>query len=167
MNAKVQEFIDKMIEKLKAEELKQKEDKLKQREEHLISLGLYEFKNDREYNDYKTIIFTQWDEEKKKYYIEIEKKVALKITDEEYQEILKYAPIIEEKKEVKKEFQTTWANAINITATIFLVLNIIGAFILAIEFGWIPIIIALTYCVLWYPIIIGFSKIVAVAEKNL
>lgn len=99
MNAKAQEFIDKMIEKQKGEELKQ-------REKHL-----------------KTV--------------------------------------------TAEEAKTIWANAINITATIFLVLNIIGAFILAIEFGWLPIVIALTYCVLWYPIIIGFSKIVAAAEKKL
>ncbi len=164
MNAKVQEFINKMKEEQKAKELIK-------REEHLISLGLL----DEEKTKRGIVYLDNWDgtkdckfdNEKNKYYKESYVPAAIEITDEEYQEILKYAPIIEEKKEVKKEFQTTWANAINITATIFLVLNIIGAFILAIEFGWIPIVIALTYCILWYPIIIGFSKIVAFAEKNL
>lgn len=165
MNGKVQEFINKMIEEQKGEELKQ-------REEYLISLGLI----DEEKTKREIVYLDIWDgtkdckfdNEKNKYYKESFVPAAIKITDEEYQEILKYAPKGQEKVEkVKESTKTTWANAINITATIFLVLNIIGALILATEFGWIPIIIALTYCILWYPIIIGFSKIVAVAEKKL
>ena len=165
MNAKVQEFIDKMIEKQKGEELKQ-------REELLISLGLI----DEEKTKRGIVYLDNWDgtkdckfdNEKNKYYKESFVPAAIEITDEEYLEILKYAPKGQAKVEkVKESTKTTWANAINITATIFLVLNIIGAFILAIEFGWIPIVIALTYCILWYPIIIGFSKIVAAAEKKL
>ena len=165
MNVQVQEFINKMKEEQKAKELIK-------REEHLISLGLL----DEEKTKRGIVYLDNWDgtkdckfdNEKNKYYKESFVPAAIEITDEEYLEVLKYAPKGQEKVEkVKESTKTTWANAISITATIFLVLNIIGALILAIEFDWIPIIIALTYCVLWYPIIIGFSKIVAVAEKNL
>ena len=165
MKAKVQEFINKMIEEQKAKEVIEKE-------EHLISLGLI----DEEKTKRGIVYLDNWDgtkdckfdNEKNKYYKESFVPAAIEITDEEYLEILKYAPKGQEKVEKTKEStKTTWANAISITATIFLVLNIIGALILAIEFGWIPIIIALTYCILWYPLIVGFSKIVKVAEKTL
>lgn len=161
MNVQVQEFINKMKEE-------QKEKELKKREEHLVSLGLI----DENKSTYKTSkVFPneegwKFDYIKQTYYKETPE--AIEVTDEEYQEILKYAPVGAEINEKAKEnTKTTWANAINVTATIFIVLNIVGAFILSIEFGWIPIIIALTYCILWYPLIVGFSKIVKVAEKTL
>ena len=174
MNAKVQEFINKMKEEQNAIELKR-------REEHLISLGLVD--------DSKTtsgiIYLEKWDgtEECKfdyklqKYYKEGCIKAAIEVTDEEYQEILKYAPITkEETNDVKNSCGTTWANAIKVIANILLAINIIGGLILCVvlssdyttdDFAWIPIVSALTYCIFWYPIVIGFSKVVKVAEKTL
>ena len=174
MNAKVEDFIKKMKEEQKAKELKQ-------REEYLISLGLVD--------DSKTvngiIYLEKWDGTKEckfdyklqKYYKEGSIAAALEVTDEEYQEILKYAPITkEETNDDKSSGGTTWANTIKVIANILLAINIIGGFILSIvlssdyttdDFAWIPIIAALNYCILWYPIIVGFSKIVKVAEKTL
>lgn len=176
MNAKVQEFIDKMIEKQKGEELKQ-------REELLISLGLI----DEEKTKRGIVYLDNWDgtkdckfdNEKNKYYKESFVPAAIEITDEEYLEILKYAPVKSrsiEKTIEKEEVKTTWANAIKVIANILLALNIIGGIILCMilasdystdNFAWIPIASALTYCILWYPLIVGFSKIVKVAEKTL
>ncbi len=153
MNPKVQEFINKM-----------KEEQENQKKKHLISLGLIDESKIITSKVYPNEEGWHFDYKEQVYYKGT--KSAIEVTDEEYQEILKYAPI-KEKTVTAEEAKTIWANAINITATIFLVLNIIGAFILAIEFGWIPIVVALTYCVLWYPIIVGFSKIVKVAENTL
>lgn len=161
MNPKVQEFINKM-----------KEEQENQKKKHLISLGLI----DEEKTKRGIVYLDNWDgtkdckfdNEKNKYYKESFVPAAIEVTEEEYQKILKYAPIEEQINEkVKIGKNTTWGNAIKTTANIYLVLNIIGALILAIEFGWIPIVVALTYCVLWYPIIVGFSKIVKVAENTL
>lgn len=70
---------------------------------------------------------------------------------------------------------TPWANAIKTIAHILLAVHLIGGWILFIiftvnystEFAWITIILVLTYAILYYPLIIGFSKIVAAAEKYL
>ena len=62
MNAKVEEFINKMKEEQKLKELKQ-------REEHLISLGLLDESKSTikiEYRDYWESGFDKWDEEKGK-----------------------------------------------------------------------------------------------------
>lgn len=177
MNAKVEDFIKKMKEEQKAK-------KLKQREEHLISLGLLDENKtikDRVYLDnWDATKDCKLDSDKNKYYIESYVPAPLEVTDEEYQEILKYAPITKEEEEEtnddKSSGGTTWANAIKVIANILLAINIIGGFILSIilssdyttdDFAWIPIIAALNYCILWYPIIVGFSKIVKVAEKTL
>lgn len=172
MNVKVQEFINK-----KKSELQEKE--IKQRNEHLISLGLVD-----ESKSVEGVVYfdvwdgskdVKWDEEKQKYSKRTYIPAPIEVTDEEYDEILKYAPI-DKKDEVKKEVETTWANAIKVIANILLVLNIIGGIILCMvlssdysteDIAWIPIVSALTYCILWYPLIVGFSKIVKVAEKNL
>lgn len=172
MNVKVQEFINK-----KKSELQEK--KIKQRNEHLISLGLVD-----ESKSVEGVVYfdvwdgskdVKWDEEKQKYSKRTYIPTPIEVTDEEYDEILKYAPI-DKKDEVKKEVETTWANAIKVIANILLVLNIIGGIILCMvlssdysteDIAWIPIVSALTYCILWYPLIVGFSKIVKVAEKNL
>ena len=68
MNAKVEEFINKMKEEQKLKELKQ-------REEHLISLGLLDESKSTikiEYRDYWESGFDKWDEEKGKYVLGIE-----------------------------------------------------------------------------------------------
>ena len=159
MNEKVQEFIKRM-----------KEEQEKQKNKHLITLGLIDESKTTEKREYldNFIAGAKLDGAKNQYYIETKEYAPIEVTDEEYEEILKYAPIEEEKNEkTKVGKKTTWGNAINTTANIYLVLNIIGALILAIEFGWIPIVVALTYCILWYPIIVGISKVVKVAEKTL
>ena len=175
MNPKVQEFIDKM----KAE---QNSKELKEMEELLLSLGLVDenkskeeliYSDVREYgdNDWK------WDEKENKYCKKIQAKLPIKITDEEYQEILKYAPTKKEViGEIKTEKETPTANTIKSIAKIFLILNIIGGiilFIILIEnqetvvFAWISIATAIIYSLLLHPLIIGFSKIVKAAEKQL
>lgn len=176
MNAKVQEFIEKM----KAEEQKR-------REEHLISLGLIDeeksFIGKKYFDKWDGTSTCHWDNKERKYYKMVEFKDALEVSDEEYLEILKYCPLtgtkettkpIEESKEQK--VSTPWADGINTIANILLAVNIIGGIILFVmlsssystkDFAWIAIVLGLTYAVLYYPLIIGFSKIVAVAEKFL
>lgn len=174
MNAKVQEFIDKM-------KKEQEKRELITRNTHLTSLGLVDTNKsytERKYSNTFGDGYRQFDEEKKLYYKEITVYAPIEVTDEEYQEILKYAPVKSQNTEkiVAKEKETTWANAINVIANILLVINIIGGIILCIilssdystdDFAWIPIVSALTYCILWYPIIVGFSKVVKVAERAL
>ena len=169
MNAKVEEFINKMKEE-------QKEKELKKRKEHLVSLGLI----DENKGTYKTSkVFPNeegWHFDFKEQVYYKGTKSAIEVTEEEYQEILKYAPL-EETKKATPEKDTTWANAIKTIANILLALNIIGGIILSIifvindryteDFAWKPIVSALQYCILWYPLIIGFSKIVKAAELRL
>ncbi len=79
MDAKVKEFLD-------AAKAKEK----KERDNHLISLGLIdEGKTQREYSQNYGAGFYQWDEEKKMYYND--KAVPVEVTDEEYEEIKKYS----------------------------------------------------------------------------
>ena len=165
MNPKVQEFIDKM----KAE---QREKELKERGEHLISLGLIDedkSNEETEYSDYYGGKDWKWDYEKNQYYKTVGIKVPVEVTDEEYQEILKYAPVIEKEVEeiVKPEPETPTANAIRIIATILLILMLIVGVVSLILSEWIPIVSAIIYSIFYYPFIIGFSKIVKVAEKQL
>ena len=166
MDAKVQEFINKM-----------KEEEKKQRDDKLISLGLTDENKKtviREYLNYKRYD-AKYDETKKQHYIEKEVESPIEVTEDEYQEILIYSSFIKnettETTEIK-DISTTWASTIKVIANILLVLNILGGFILWIvlvdkDFAWIPIVSALSYCILFYPLIVGFSKIVAVAERKL
>jgi len=166
MDAKVQEFINKM-----------KEEEKKQRDDKLISLGLTDENKKtviREYLNYKRYD-AKYDETKKQHYIEKEVESPIEVTEDEYQEILKYSSFIKnettETTEIK-DISTTWASTIKVIANILLVLNIIGGFILWIvlgdkDFAGIPIVLALSYCILFYPLIVGFSKIVAVVERKL
>ena len=180
MNTKVQEFIDKM----KAEK---KEKELRQRKEHLISLGLIDENKSfvgKKYSDVWDGTSTcHWDNKEKKYYKMAEIKDAIEVSDEEYLEILKYCPLTEAKGNTtkatgntKKTASTPWGDAIKTIAHILLAVNIIGGLILfsvlsdsysTKDFAWVAIALGLTYAVLYYPLIIGFSKIVAAAEKKL
>ena len=174
MNAKVQEFINKMKEEQRVKDLKE-------RSEHLISLGLVDEGKSKivtkQYLD-NYVYGAKLDGPKNKYYIEGEGYPAIEVTEDEYQEILKYAPIrIKETEEIKTSTPNTpWASTIKFIANFLLVINIIGGFILCIilsssystdDFAWLPIVSAVTYGILWYPLIVGFSKIVKVAEKTL
>ena len=180
MNDKVQEF----IEKLKAE---QKVKELQKRKEHLISLGLIDENNSfvgkKQLDQWDGTSTCHWDNKERKYYKMVEIKDALEVSDEEYLEILKYCPLTETKENTKsieeskeQKVSTPWADGINTIAHILLAVNIIGGIILFVmlsssystkDFAWMTIVLGLTYAVLYYPLIIGFSKIVAVAEKFL
>lgn len=163
MNAKVHEFIEKM-------KKEKKEEELKERKRHLILLGLVD-DNKKD----KGIVYLdawdgtkecKWDNNAQKYYKEGIYN-PIEITDEEYQEILKYAPIPKEEA-LKPEPETPSANTIKLIANILLFLNLIGGLILSIILeNWIPIVSAIIYGILLYPLIIGFSKIVKAAEKQL
>lgn len=170
MNVKAQEFITKM----KAE---QREKELELRAEHLISLGLIDESVSKEeiiYSDGYDGYGWLWDDEKQKYYKKVEVKVPIEVTDEEYQEILKYAPRTE--KQMVKEEPTSWAKIIKTIANILLIINIVGGIILCLilandyytdDFAWVPIVAALVYGLFYYPLIVGFSRIVAIAERKL
>lgn len=163
---------------IKAEELinKIKEEQKSQREEHLISLGLVDKSRKhtkRVYID-KYASGAKLDSSKNQYYFESEEFAAIEVTDEEYREILKHFPLPDNKNTDKTE--TRWANIINRVANILipinLVIGIVMWFILDDSYitrkmALIPMFAAIAYCVLFYPLIIGFSKIVAVAEKRL
>ena len=85
MDAKVQEFINKM-----------KEEEKKQRDDKLISLGLTDENKKtviREYLNYKRYD-AKYDETKKQHYIEKEVESPIEVTEDEYQEILIYSSFI-------------------------------------------------------------------------
>lgn len=160
MNAKVQEFIDKM-----------KKEEKKQRDAKLISLGLIDETKStlkREYYNYFHVDF-KYDKDKNLYYKEVGSYAPIDVTDEEYQEILKYSPNIDaESKADKKVIETGWANGIKTIAILLFIVNIIGGIITIASGGDILLTaIFASYCILYFPLIMGFSKIVAVAEKKL
>ena len=90
MNPKVQEFIN------SAKEL-ERERYEKERDAILIGLGLCEDDGERVYNPDKhainvnTALYPYYDEERKEWYRTNAKPKAITVTDEEYEEILKYA----------------------------------------------------------------------------
>ncbi len=164
MNAKVQEFIEKM----KAEEQKR-------REEHLISLGLIDeeksFIGKKYFDKWDGTSSCHFDNQENKYFKEMKIEVALDVTEEEYQEILKYSPLTKKKETEIQSIDITYSDAINIVAKILLFGNIIGGLILFFALSdsyisWVVIAIAIANA-LYYPLIKGFAKIVAVAEKKL
>ena len=142
MNKKVQEFIDK-----KKDEQKVKE--VEERNAHLISLGLI----DKEKSTYTDAHL-----------------VAIEVTDEEYQEILKYAPV-----DVKK---STLEKTIKGAGIILVAINIIEIIMMFIDLGECSpgsyayqnltenIGVRIAQC-LYLPLIFGFAKIVGAAEKYL
>ena len=173
-----QEFIKEMNEKQK-----KKEQEIKN--EVLIHLGLIDQeKSQREYFPYWVNDKCKWDEEVGKYYIG--KNVPLDVSDEEYEEILKYAEIDFEIEEIEKKRKksTPWGNAIKTVAYIVLFVGIISNLILIFNieeptdlgyrfakkaadierWGYIANII---YFVLSFPLLMGFAKLVSAAEKYL
>ncbi|MBE6307896.1 MAG: hypothetical protein E7087_01135 [Bacteroidales bacterium] len=176
MNAKVQEFIDKMMEK-------QKEEELKQREEFLISLGLI----DEEKTKRGIVYLDIWDgtkdckfdNEKNKYYKESFVPAAIEVTDEEYQEILKYAPLITREKEQKAEAtKSSLEKTIEIIGIILVIISVIEIFMMigdlsncssdSIAYQQLTANIGVrsVQC-LYLPLILGFAKVVGAAEKYL
>ncbi|MBQ2363941.1 MAG: hypothetical protein II288_00060 [Alistipes sp.] len=182
MNAKVQEFIDKK----KAE---QREKALKQRNEHLISLGLID-----EEKCIESVVYLdeldksapcQWDLEKQKYVKKTYIPVPIEVTDEEYQEILKYAPITEKESVDTKKSKVSkssggYSKVIMFAAKVFFVTHIAllaGLLYLWHEYppqtgeDWVFFGVMFTACVFyflfWHPIISGYATIVKAAEKSL
>lgn len=174
MNPQVQEFINRMKEEKKLQEKTTKD-------ELLISLGLID--------ESKTVIkrlyegvssFTTgclFDDEKQQYYIQQETYYPIEVTDEEYQEILKYSNVATNKanKENKKE-KTSWSLVISFVSKVFAVVTILLGVFLSIAFAssyklddyaLIPIVVSVINCLLIYPLMMGFSKVVEVAEKKL
>lgn len=161
-----------LLNKLRAERERQKSD-------YLISLGLI----DKTKCNKKRIFSNEFDEGwsydslNDRYYKDIDEPVAIAISDEEYSELLKYSDIIDTiRGKESNKVTTKYANIIRIVASTLFVVNIIAAVVLctilsdshtAKEFAWLPAVVALLYCALFYPMLIGFSKIVAVAERRL
>lgn len=175
MNAKVEEFINKMKEEKKAIELKQKE-------EHLISLGLVDEKksiNSIQYRDmWDGSPECKYDEKTGKYYKGICIPAPIEVTNEEWEEILKYAPITPTKQTQIIEKESKWAGRIQWVAIIFAIINTLDILVLIFGTDWeelnsyftsqvtATIFVRLGYYLL-IPVIMGFSKIVAVAENKL
>lgn len=189
MNPKVEKFLSEMKES-KANEAK------RIRDEHLISLGLVDdekmIKN-RKYSQYWSKKYPNYDKYKDMYYSDTEHPLPIEISDEEYEEILKIAPLSESVTKKEKSF-ASWAGCIKILAYIYLFLgvslnlilianidkpsiakwlyNTIGGenpeFVKKLaEQAQVDCIESIIYIVISFPFIIGFSKIVAAAEKYL
>lgn len=174
MNPQVQEFINRMKEEKKLQEKTTKD-------ELLISLGLID--------ESKTVIkrfyegvssFTTgclFDDEKQQYYIQQETYYPIEVTDEEYQEILKYSNVATNKAKIEdKKEETTWSEVISIVSKVFTFITILLGVFLSIEFAssyklddyaLIPVVVSVINCLLIYPLMMGFSKVVEVAEKKL
>ena len=190
MNAKLEKFLSEKRE-LKALEAKKK------RDEHLISLGLIDevkMMNSRKYSEYWSEKYPNYDKNKDLYYCDMEQPSPIEISDEEYEEILKIAPLSESVTKKEKSFGFCWAGCIKILAylnlflgvllNLFLITNIDKPFIarwlynttgvenpelvkkLA-EQAQMDCIESIIYIVISFPFIIAFSKIVAAAEKYL
>lgn len=172
MNPQVQEFINRMKEEKQFQEKTTKD-------ELLISLGLIDESKTVVKRIYEGVSsFTTgclFDEEKQQYYIKLEKCYPIEVTDEEYQQILKYSNVATNKanKESGKE-ETTWSGVISIVSKVFTFITILFGVIFSIvfrheldEFVLIPIVVSVINCLLIYPLMMGFSKVVEVAEKKL
>lgn len=164
MNAKLEEFI-----------------KLK-KEEHLVSIGLIDgYKEDIVYLDYWDRDVESncvWDDAKQKYRKKIQRPIPIQVTDEEYQELLKYAPIHQDANNNKNEdnvekvteYSKTIKTISNILFVVNLIVGIIGLIMLFNEDYAIVGIIMFVYALfgaLFTPIISGFANIVAIAEKSI
>lgn len=113
MNNKIQEFIHEKKERLESS-------KQAQRDKHLIKLGLIdEEKSNREYSDAYSHTHSDYDSEKGKHYSEV--KVALNITETEYEELCKYFPL--ESEEVVD--LNTYENTLNTFGNITLIVGLI------------------------------------------
>lgn len=156
-----QEFIKEMNEKQK-----KKEQEIKN--EVLIHLGLIDQeKSHREYFPYWVNDKCKWDEEVGKYYIG--KNVPLDVSDEEYEEILKYAEFDFEVEEIEKKRKksTNWGKYIEFIAWIVLMLTIIPSiFIFIVGFQW-DVFLLVIGAIPSFCILMGFAELVSAAEKYL
>ena len=148
---------------------------LAEREAHLISLGLVEewTKERVEYFDeWDCTKSCTWDEKLQKYSKVVQAPVPIEVTDEEYAQILKYAPIEGSKDKTKKRGlrgKRTWAGTIEIIAVLLVVLSCVSVVLLAgVEQSMFSYLLLILPCVIvTFVLMMGFAKIVAAAEEIL
>ncbi len=124
---KIQEFI-------KAAKTKEREEFEKQRDLHLVSLGLVdETKTVKEYSKVYTSQYPIFDQEKNQYYRVV--NIPLEVTDEEYEEIKRLTPPVVDKGEELGENKEQLLKVLNgimlgvaIIATIVLIITAINAY---------------------------------------
>jgi hypothetical protein len=118
MNKKVHELIEAEKERLEST-------KKTLRDKHLINLGLIdEVKTAREYKDAYSENYPYYDSEVNKHYRET--KVALGVTDQEYEEICRFFPT----KAEKVDDSNTYENTLNTIGNITLIVGLICTLIL-------------------------------------
>lgn len=123
MKQQIENLLGKEKQRINASE-KEKRDK------HLISLGLIdEGKEIRQYVDYYSENF-KYDEEKKQYYKDI--VVALDVTDEEYLEICKFFPAVDDK--VVVSFEGSGVKTLNGFGTLFFIISSIATLVTVVGF---------------------------------
>ena len=122
MNPQLEKYINNRKEEIK-----------KQRENHLLSLGLIDESKTiverilvDDIDEVKNVRVVKFDETLNKYYFEEETKLPIDITEEEYQELLKYIPQdkIKPNKEASENL-TTLNKSYKVFAYILLILGII------------------------------------------
>ncbi len=122
MNPQLEKYINNRKEEIK-----------KQRENHLLSLGLIDESKTiverilvDDIDEVKNVHVVKFDETLNKYYFEEETKFPIDITEEEYQELLKYIPQdkIKPNKEASENL-TTLNKSYKVFAYILLILGII------------------------------------------
>ncbi|MBO5810242.1 MAG: hypothetical protein J6R32_05385 [Bacteroidales bacterium] len=122
MNPQLEKYINNRKEEIK-----------KQRENHLLSLGLIDESKTiverilvDDIDEVKNVRVVKFDETLNKYYFEEETKFPIDITEEEYQELLKYIPQdkIKPNKEASENL-TTLNKSYKVFAYILLILGII------------------------------------------
>lgn len=119
MNEKVKEFLD-VAKTQQRLQLKKERDKL------LISLGLYkEDETSHDYSDSDNYIH-KWDEKNQQWYKAT--VTPIEVTDEEYEEILKYAHVKEDTEDTPDNMNAD--NFLSITNGIMLFLSCVACFIL-------------------------------------
>lgn len=114
MDEKLQKYLD---------EAKAKE--RRKRDELLISLGLTKDETVRTYSESYSEVYNKWDAETDKYYADV--KVPITVTDEEYEEIKKYASKATDE---ANEPDTKAENFLAILNAIFLIIGIITALVI-------------------------------------
>ena len=114
MDEKLQKYLD----EAKAKERRKKD-------ELLISLGLTKDETVRIYSESYSDVYNKWDAETDKYYADV--KVPITVTDEEYEEIKKYAS---NSTDEATDLDTKAENFLAILNTIFLIIGIITALVI-------------------------------------
>ena len=114
MDEKLQKYLD----EAKAKERRKKD-------ELLISLGLTKDETVRIYSESYSDVYNKWDAETDKYYADV--KVPITVTDEEYEEIKKYAS---NSTDEATDLDTKAENFLAILNAIFLIIGIITALVI-------------------------------------